>query len=44
MVGDAVDTVVSAVSRAADDIANAFNRATSSTGETPGAGGTGTPL
>lgn len=44
MVGDAVETVVSAVSRAAEDISNAFNRATSSTAETPGTGGTGTPL
>jgi hypothetical protein len=44
MVGDAVETVVSAVSRAADDIANAFNRARSSSADTPGAGGTATPL
>jgi hypothetical protein len=43
MVGEVVDTVVSAASRAADDLANAFNRATSSTKGTPGASGTTTP-
>lgn len=43
MVGDAVDTVVSAASRAANDVADAFNRAWSSTAETPGTGGTSTP-
>jgi hypothetical protein len=43
MVGEVVDTVVSAASRAADDIANAFNRSTSSSTETPGTSGTATP-
>lgn len=43
MVGEAVETVVSAASRAADELANAFNRARSSTAETPGTGGTATP-
>ena len=43
MVGEVVDTIVAAASRAADDIANAFNRATSSTAETSGPGGTATP-
>jgi hypothetical protein len=40
MVGGVVDTIVAAASRAADDIANAFNRATSSTAETSGPSGT----
>ena len=43
MVGDAVDTVVSAASRAANDIADAFNRGRYSRPETPGTSGTATP-
>jgi hypothetical protein len=43
MVGEVVDTVVSAASRAANNIADSFNRATSSTAETPGTSGTATP-
>jgi hypothetical protein len=43
MVGEVVDTVVSAASRAADDLANAFNRARSSTTETGGTSGPATP-
>jgi hypothetical protein len=43
MVGDVVETVVSAASKAANDIADAFNRGNSSTAGTPGAGGTATP-
>ena len=39
MVGDAVDTVVSAASRAANDIADAFNRACSSNAETEATSG-----
>ena len=43
MVGEVVETVASAASRAANDIANAFNRACSSTAETPGTSGATTP-
>ena len=43
MVGEVVDTVVSAASRAANDIADAFNRARTPTTETHGTGGTATP-
>jgi hypothetical protein len=43
MVGDLVDTVVSAASRAANDIADAFNRACSSTTEAKPTSGPVTP-
>lgn len=43
MVGEMVETVVSAASRAANDIADAFNRAGSSTAEPSGSGGTAAP-
>jgi hypothetical protein len=43
MVGDAVDTVVSAASRAANDIADAFNRACTSPADTPAASETSAP-
>lgn len=39
MVGEVVDTVVSAASRAANDLADAFNRSRPSAAETPGTGG-----
>jgi hypothetical protein len=43
MVGEVVETVVSAASRAANDVADAFNRACSSTTEPQGTSGTATP-
>jgi hypothetical protein len=43
MVGEAVDTIVSAASRAANDLADAFNRGYSSTAEKPGTSGAATP-
>ena len=43
MVGEAVDTVVSAASKAANDLADALNRACSSNAEPQGTSGTATP-
>jgi hypothetical protein len=43
MVGEVVDSVVSAASRAANDIADAFNRSSTSAAERPGASGTTAP-